>query len=125
MDQTLIDLGNEIFNSIKNIFPEHAEFACKSKFDTKNYAMRIDWELRNNPTHPNKPSKIILIELTTEALKDYQTLSQENKQKAQERLYNIIAKNFKNFTPEHEMSINETPPIEIWLITTKSLNGLS
>ncbi len=116
------ELCAQFVDLIKDVFPNHAEFNTWCDGSRMSCICRICWKLNDDKSRPNKPSKIILIVISHEALDDYNDGSTNEQQDAQERFKEFIKKKYSNFDPNHDTPKYQTPPTEEWLVITSLIN---
>lgn len=116
----LLVIGDELIASVKELFPKHAEFNSQIDHSKHAYICSIYWKLNNDKDRPNKPSRIILVTISREAIEDSDY--ENRKQIIQERFKAVIAAKYKSFNPEHDIPRYQSPPTEEWLIENNSLN---
>lgn len=121
MDETKwLSIGDKLVESVKEKFPSHAEYSSIIDHRRYGYLANIHWKLNNDKNRPNKPSRIILIVISGEAIED----SDYDKRHAvvQERFQKFINEKVKHFNPEHDEPYGKAPPIEEWIVDTGLLN---
>jgi len=106
---------NQWIQLIRPIFPPEASMQVHEAGDI---VLRIDWKLGNDLERPNKPSRIIKIVISEQAIEDCHDFS-----KAGEKFRKIIENKFRGFNPEHNHSQFVSPPVEEWLISTFDINS--
>lgn len=113
-------IGDELLESIKDMFPPHAEFSSIVDHGRYSYLANIHWKLNNDNKRPNKPSRIILIVISGEALEDSDYNNRSNL--VQERFKKFICDKVKHHNAEHDEPYGDAPPVEEWLVDTRLLN---
>src|SRR5690606_24396629 len=100
MDKSeIIKIGDDLIESVKDIFPADAEY--DSRFDGMRggYVSRINWKLNNDETRPNKPARIILIIISEEAVDDSDYWN--HRLDVQQKFYKEIKQRYVSFVPVH------------------------
>jgi len=105
---------------IKPLFPPHAEINTGSS--GLDYYIDIQWHLGSDPNRPNKLSRMIKIQITHEAMKDYLDSDSKQRSERNKKFEKYIEDRKKQFNPEHDSPAGQTPPEEIWTITSSILN---
>jgi len=99
---------------IRPLFPPDV----KIETDEENgFILRINWKLKNDRDRPNKPSRLIRVIISEEAIEDC-----NNFNKAGSRFREVIENKLSTFNPEHDNPRDLGPPIEEWEISTFDLN---
>lgn len=119
-DCELLVIGDELITSVKELFPKHAEFNSWIDHSKWAYICNVCWKLNNDKNRPNKPSRIILVNIPREAIED--SNYENRKQILQERFKAIIQEKYKSFNPEHNIPRYQSPPTEEWLVNNNTLN---
>lgn len=115
------DLEKHLLAIVEREFPRHAEFRVRR--ESGDICIYADWKLGNDPERPNKRSKKIKICVSQAAVEDYADGSDQNRKSADEKLRRVVAAQFKEFNPEHDVPAHGLVPIEQWTITTEMLNA--
>ena len=112
-EKQLLLIGKQLIDLVKDIFPSHAEF--NNRCEDNSFISIIHWKLNNDQNRPNKRSRIIKIKISQESIEDgYYTPQQPYK------FQSLIKERYARFVPEHDASRDESPPMEEWLINSRS-----
>jgi hypothetical protein len=103
------------------LFPSRAQFDIPTTGDANSIV--VNWNLMDDQNRPNKRSKTINISFDREAIGDYQDSSAARKCEADNRLQSYISAQLAQFNPNHRAPEGQIPPIEMWIITSETLNG--
>jgi len=115
----LLSIGDKLIASVKELFPKHAEFNSWVDHSRSAYVCNISWKLNNDVNRPNKPSRIILVIISREAIED---CNYENREQIiKEKFKDIIQKKYKSFDPDHDVSRYQSPPTEEWFVDSNIL----
>jgi hypothetical protein len=69
-DEKIHAIGNELIDSIRDIFPKESKIESFMDGSRLSFVCSLYWKLGNDASRPNKPSKIILIIISYEAIED-------------------------------------------------------
>ena len=105
---------------IKSLFPAHAEINTHNR--SNDYYIDIQWYLRNDPDRPNKLSREIKIQITRAAMKDYLEFGSKQRSEWDMKFKKHVEEKLDKFNPEHDSHSGQTPPEEIWTITSSIFN---
>ena len=119
-NQQLVSIGNELITSVKGIFPQNAEFECHYDSTRLAFVCTVYWKLNNDDRRPNKPSRIIVIVVSSESIED--SGYEKRKSIVHERFKTFIQAKYNQFTPNHDEPYGKPPPTEEWLIDNNLLN---
>lgn len=119
-EQKWLSIGDELINSVKDQFPSHAVFSSTVDHLRHSYAANIYWKLGNDRARPNKPSRIIQVIISGEAIDDSQYDSRRDNMR--ERFVKYITSKNNQFNPEHDEPYGKSPPVEEWLVDNTVLN---
>lgn len=111
MENSFIDLWISI---LRPIFPSNARIIKEKGNDI---TIKIDWKLDNDPSRPNRRSRLIRLVISEEAIEDC-----HDYEEAGHRLKQIVERRYAEFNPDHDNPREKGPPSEEWLITTNDLN---
>ncbi len=114
-------IGDQLLDSIKDMFPLHAEYSSIIDHGRYGYLANIHWKLNNDINRPNKSSRIILIVILGEALEDSDYDHRSNL--VQERFKRFISDKLKHHNAEHDEPYGKAPPIDEWIVDNICLNG--
>jgi hypothetical protein len=119
-DRQLLAISDELIAFVKELFPKHAEFNSWMDHSKWAYICNICWKLNSDKDRPNKPSRIILVIISREAIED--SNYENRKQIVQEKFKAIIQEKYKLFNADHDIPRYQSPPTEEWLVDSNSLN---
>jgi len=105
---------------IKTIFPENAWIT--SCFFNKDCLIQIDWNLKNDPKHPNKRSKKIEIIIKEGAIENYLDKNKKDRELSDIMLKEFIYERYNHFSPDNDNCTTQYVPKEKWLISRDVLN---
>ena len=113
--------GEYFINLVRPLFPNGADI----NYDQTegDLVIRVFWILDPNSDRPNKPSKIINLRISSEALGDYSNLSSDEQKRADQFVIDFVEDKLRTFNPDYESPYGASPPTEKWLISTRMLNG--
>jgi hypothetical protein len=98
---------------VRPLFPKHARIEMDGGSDI---ALRIDWELRNDPRRPHKRSRVIRIVIPEEVIEPSADLKA-----AGSRLVGIIKDKLCAFDADHATPKCGRRPVEQWVISPHDL----
>jgi len=105
---------NDWVRLIRPLFPRDARI----EIDTQNNViLRIDWKLRNDPSRPNKRSRLIKVVIHQDAIDRCADVK-----KAGLRFKEIIEDRLSSFHPGHDSPRCGSPPTDEWIIYTFDVN---
>jgi len=111
--------GNELIDSVRDVFPNGSEIETLMDGSRLSFVCSICWKLRTDLARPNKPSKIILIEIPYEVIED--SNYNENKLKVNAKFKKFIVTKYEDFNPDHNEPRDKSPPNEIWVVFSNIL----
>lgn len=119
-DKELLAIGNELISSMNGIFPPEANFETFLDHSRLSFACSIYWKLGNDRNRPNKPSKIIIILISYEAIED--SNYQKRDREVQDKFRSFIDAKYKTFNPDHNEPREKSPPNEEWIVVSNILS---
>jgi len=117
MDEKIFDIGQQLINQVKKIFPHKLsiEFRNRKEICSEAFYCCINWKLNNDKNRPYKRSRIIKILIARETLEDYNNSSTQSQKKVQISFYKFIESKYKKFNSDHDKDQNQLLPTEVWL----------
>jgi hypothetical protein len=104
------DYFDELVESIKNIFPDNAEY--ETQYRGLQWICKVRWKLNNDHSRPNKLSTELRIIIPSENIDDYKNKSTERKEKSKIKLQQTIKNKYVDFDPEPNLMSEQQPPNE-------------
>ena len=105
---------NDLVRLIRPLFPRDARIVIDTP---NNVILRIDWKLRNDPSRPNKRSRLIKVVIPQEVIDRC-----DDVKKAGLRFKEIIEDRLSSFHPDHNSPRCGSPPRDEWIISTFDVN---
>ena len=113
--------AEQILRAIRQAMPANAEVQLVP--GVASISVSAAWKLNSDPARPNKMSKTIAIQVTNEAVQDFDSAAAADPTNAYARISRFIAAHLATFDPNHDSPRFEPPPVERWFITTNVLLG--
>ncbi len=101
---------------IRPLFPKNARIIEKTAGDD-DVVLEIDWKLGNDPSRPNKRSRLIRVVISELVITDCRDFKI-----AGSRFETIIRDRLSVFKADHETPKYSSSPVEEWVISTFDVN---
>ena len=118
-NDSLRAIGDELIGSIRGVFPNGAEIETCMDGSRLSFVCTVYWKLGDDISRPNKPSKIILIIISYEAIEDSDY--HQHEQAVKDKLREFIKTKYKDFNPNHNEPRENSPPNEEWIVVSNIL----
>jgi len=115
------DLRNHWEGLLKPIFPDGAEINCDRR--SSDFRVRVSWRLETDPERTKKRSKTILVIVPDQVADDYSNKNDEQRNSDDMKLKEFVSSNLSDHNPDHDCSIQQSPPVVEWVAGSNVLNS--
>jgi hypothetical protein len=103
-------------DSIRPLFPPNTQFEFERFVDSDDVVFKIHWTLKTDPKRPSKPSRLIRVVVTREAITDC-----NDQAMAGLRFHSIMQDRLSTFNPDHDNPVGTNSPVEDWVVSSADL----
>jgi len=99
------------FNLVSPLFPHNATLTSESTID--DFLVSASWLLNNDPNHPNKRSRTVVIEVPKDTINDYANKSVERKIEDDKKLCKQVKEFIHLLNPNHDTTDGSAPEVRL------------